>query len=303
MRGSYLLLGDGQVSVISQVRRITVPDIAARKGGDKIVCLTAYSAATAASIDPFVDMLIVGDSLGMVLYGFETTLPVTLDMMIAHGGAVVRGSRRACVVVDLPFGSYQESPAAAFRSASRVLAETGCAAVKLEGGESMAETIAFLTARGVPVMGHVGLMPQSVMMSGGYRACGRSEREAARVIADAEAVAAAGAFSLVIEGTLEPVARDVTGRVPIPTIGIGASPACDGQVLVTEDLVGLSFGVTPRFVKRYAQLGGEMAAAAEAFAAEVRQGKFPQPAHCYGAGREASPLARKSSPRRARGGR
>ena len=229
MRGPYLLLGDGQVSVISQVRRITVPDIAARKGGEKIVCLTAYSAATAAAIDPFVDMLIVGDSLGMVLYGFETTLPVTLDMMIAHGGAIVRGSRRACVVVDLPFGWYQESPAAAFRSASRVLAETGCAAVKLEGGESMAETIAFLTARGVPVMGHVGLMPQSVMMSGGYRACGRSEREAARVIADAEAVAAAGAVSPGGEGPPGAGARGATAPGSIPPTGVAPRPAPRGR--------------------------------------------------------------------------
>ncbi|MGB8274034.1 MAG: 3-methyl-2-oxobutanoate hydroxymethyltransferase [Alphaproteobacteria bacterium] len=291
------------MSVIGHVRRITVPDIASRKGGDKIVCLTAYSAATAATIDPYVDVLLVGDSVGMVLYGYDTTLPVTLEMMIAHGAAVVRGSERACVVVDLPYGAYQESPAAAFRASARVLAETGCAAVKLEGGVAMAETVAFLTARGVPVMGHIGLEPQSVMMSGGYRARGKSDDEAARLVADADAVAEAGAFALVIEGTMEAVARDITRRVPIPTIGIGASPACDGQVLVTEDIVGLSRGPAPKFVKRYADLGRDLAAAAEAFAADVRQGKFPQPSHCYGAGREATPLVRKTPPRGARGGR
>jgi 3-methyl-2-oxobutanoate hydroxymethyltransferase len=288
------------LSVIGHIRRISVPEIAARKGGGKIVCLTAYSAAMARLIDPFVDMILVGDSLGMVLYGFETTLPVTLDMMVAHGAAAVRGSARACVVVDLPFASYQGSPRMAFRAAARVMAETGCAAVKLEGGVEMAETVSFLVARGLPVLGHVGLQPQSVMKTGGYRARGKSDKEAARILADARAIADAGAFALVIEGTVEPVARRITGSVPIPTIGIGASPACDGQVLVTEDLVGLTSGVAPRFVKRYADLGRDLSAAAESFARDVRAGKFPESGHCYGAGTQAPP--RKIGARRAGGG-
>jgi 3-methyl-2-oxobutanoate hydroxymethyltransferase len=289
------------LSAIGHIRRISVPDIAARKGAERIVCLTAYSAATARLVDPFVDVILVGDSLGMVLYGFETTLPVTLEMMIAHGAAAVRGSHRSCVVVDLPFASYQRSPRAAFRAAARVMAETGCAAVKLEGGVEMAETVSFLVARGIPVLGHVGLQPQSVMKTGGYRARGKSEKEAARLLADAHAIADAGAFALVIEGTMEPVARRITKSVPVPTIGIGASPACDGQVLVTEDLVGLTSGVTPRFVKRYADLGRDIAAAAESFARDVREGKFPEPGHCYGAGRDTQGPPRKVSPRRAGG--
>lgn len=264
------------------VKRISVPEIRARKGGERIVCLTAYTAATAKLIDPYVDMLIVGDSLGMVFYGLDTTLGVTLRMMIDHGAAVVRGSERACVIVDLPFGSYQDSPAQAFRTSARVMAETGCAGVKLEGGVDMAETVSFLVRRGVPVLGHVGLMPQSVMSAGGYRAQGKGEDEAARILADAEAVAEAGAFAVVVEGTIEPVAREITGRIAVPTIGIGASPACDGQVLVTEDLVGLTAGFTPRFVKRYADLGHDLAAAASAFAGDVRSGRFPGPEHCYG---------------------
>jgi 3-methyl-2-oxobutanoate hydroxymethyltransferase len=290
------------LSAIGHFRRISVPDIAARKGGEKIVCLTAYSAAMARLVDPFVDVILVGDSLGMVLYGFDTTLPVTLEMMIAHGAAAVRGSARACVVVDLPFASYQRSPRAAYRAAARVMAETGCAAVKLEGGVEMAETVSFLTARGIPVLGHVGLQPQSVMQTGGYRARGKTDKEASRLLADAHAIAEAGAFALVIEGTMEPVARRITRSVPVPTIGIGASPACDGQVLVTEDLVGLTHGVAPRFVKRYADLGRDVAAAAEAFARDVREGKFPEAGHCYGAASDAT-LARKAHSRRAGGDR
>lgn len=287
------------MSAIGHIRRISVPDIAARKGGEPIVCLTAYGAATARLIDPFVDVILVGDSLGMVLYGFDTTLPVTLDMMVAHGAAVVRGSRHACVVVDLPFASYQSSPRSAFRAAARVMAETGCAAVKLEGGVEMAETISFLVARGIPVLGHVGVQPQSVMKTGGYRARGKSEKEAARLLADAHAVAESGAFALVVEGTMEPAARRITRSVPIPTIGIGASPACDGQVLVTEDLIGLTAGAAPRFVKRYADLGREMAAAAEAFARDVRARKFPEARHCYGTGRDAEAVPGRISARRA----
>jgi len=275
------------VSTENRTSRITVPDLRARKGGEPIVCLTAYTTPMAQRLDAHVDLLVVGDSLGMVLYGFDSTLPVTLDMMIAHGAAVRRGSARACLVVDLPFGSYQESPAAAFRAAARVMAETGCSAVKLEGGREMADTVAFLSARGVPVMGHVGLTPQSVHRLGGYRARGRGEQQAGAILADAVAVAEAGAFSLVLEGMVEPLARDVTGKIAIPTIGIGASPACDGQVLVTEDLTGLFGDFTPKFVKRYAEVGETIGQAAATYAADVRARRFPGPEHCFAARPEA----------------
>ena len=262
-------------------RRQTATAIRARKGGEPIVCLTAYTAPMAHWLDPHVDLLMVGDSLGMVLYGFDSTLPVTLDMMIAHGGAVVRGSERAFVVVDMPFGSYQESPSQAFRSAARVMAESGCGGVKLEGGVEMAETVAFLTSRGIPVMGHVGLTPQSVNSLGGYRSRGHDQAEAARILADAKAIAEAGAFSLVVEGTVEPLARRISEAIAIPTIGIGASPACDGQVLVTDDLLGLFAEFTPKFVKRYAELGEAVASAAASYAADVRARRFPGPEHCF----------------------
>jgi len=270
------------LSIETRIGRITVPEIRARKGGEPIVCLPAYSASVAQRLDPHVDLLLVGDSLGMVLYGFESTLSVTVDMMIAHGAAVRRGSRRACLVVDMPFGSYQESPAAAFRTAARLMTETGCSAVKLEGGREMAETIAFLTARGIPVMGHVGLVPQSVHSLGGFRARGREEAQAEAILADARAVAEAGAFSIVLEGMVEPLARSITEAVDVPTIGIGASPACDGQVLVTDDLVGLFGDFTPKFVKRYAELGDAIGEAAAAYAADVRARRFPGPEHCFG---------------------
>lgn len=270
------------MSKVSTPKRITVPAIRAMKGGEPVVCLTAYTTPMAQLLDPHVDLMLVGDSLGMVLYGMENTLAVSLDMMIAHGGAVTRGAKRACVVVDLPFGSYQESPGAAFRSAARVLAETGAAAVKLEGGAEMAETIAFLTARGVPVMGHIGLTPQSVNTLGGFAARGRSDPEAARIVADAVAVAEAGAFSLVVEATLEPIARDITAQVQVPTIGIGASPDCDGQILVTEDALGLFAGFLPKFVKRYAELGEEVSVAVASYAADVRARRFPATEHCFG---------------------
>ena len=259
-----------------------MPDLRARKDGTPIVALTAYTTPMARLLDAHVDLLLVGDSLGMVLYGFDTTVAVTLDMMIAHGAAVVRGAQRACVIVDLPFGSYQESPTVAFRTSARVMAETGSAGVKLEGGVEMAETTYFLTRRGIPVLGHVGLMPQSLHATGGYRARGRTEDEAAAILADAEAVAEAGAFAIVIEGTVEPLAREITTKVPVPTIGIGASPHCDGQILVTEDVVGLFAEFTPRFVKRYTELGEQISRAAEAFAADVRARRFPGPEHCYG---------------------
>lgn len=254
-----------------------------KKGGAPIVGLTAYGASIARLLDPHVDFLLVGDSLGMVLYGFESTLPVTIDMMIAHGAAVMRGAVRALVVVDLPFGSYEEGPAQAFSNAARVLALTGAGAVKLEGGCEMAETIRFLTSRGIPVMAHIGLQPQSVNAAGGFRVQGRGEEDARRLLADAEAVSVAGAFAVVVEGTVEPVARAITEAVPVPTIGIGASPACDGQILVSDDVLGLFAEFTPRFVKRYAELGPIVAQAAERYAADVRARRFPGPEHCFGA--------------------
>ncbi len=270
------------MSVHAKAKKITVPDIKARKGAVPVVCLTAYTSLTAVLLDENVDLLLVGDSLGMVLYGMDSTLGVTLEMMIAHGQAVMRGARRACVIVDLPFGSYQESPESAFRNAARVMKEVGCAGIKLEGGVEMAATIRFLVERGIPVLGHIGLLPQSVNTAGGFRSLGREEKEAADIMEDAKAVAAAGAFAVVIEGTVEPLAREITAAVPIPTIGIGASPACDGQILVTEDLVGLFSGFKPRFVKRYAELGEGIAQAAKAYAEDVRAGRFPTLEHCFG---------------------
>lgn len=264
-----------------RVKRRAIGDFV--KGGTPIVGLTAYTAPIARLLDQHVDFMLVGDSLGMVVYGFDSTLPVTLDMMIAHGAAVMRSSMRAMVVVDLPFGAYQESAEQAFRNAAQIMAETGCAAVKLEGGAEMAETVRFLTRRGVPVMGHVGLMPQSVNTAGGFRVQGRDPERADRIAADAVAIADAGAFSIVIEGTLEPVARAITERLVIPTIGIGASPACDGQILVTDDLLGLFTEFTPRFVKRYAELAPAIAAAAAAYAEDVRARRFPAREHCFGA--------------------
>ena len=262
--------------------RITVPAIRARKGAEPIVCLTAYTTPMAQRLDQHCDLLLVGDSLGMVVYGMESTLAVTVDMMINHGKAVMRGSANACVIVDLPFGSYQESKEQAFRTASRILAETGCAGVKLEGGTELADTIEFLSQRGIPVMAHIGLMPQQVNTMGGFKSQGRGEEAAAKVIADAKAVAKAGAFSVVVEGTVEAVARLITAEIDIPTIGIGASVACDGQVLVTEDILGLFSDFTPKFVKRYADLGDQVSKAVESYASEVRNRQFPTDDHCFG---------------------
>ncbi len=264
----------------SRVKRRGIRDFV--KGGAPIVGLTAYTAPIARLLDPHVDFLLVGDSLGMVVYGFDSTLPVTLDMMVAHGAAVMRATTRAMVVVDLPFGAYQEAPEQAFRTAAHIMAATGCAAVKLEGGAEMAETVRFLALRGVPVMGHVGLMPQSVHAAGGFRVQGRGGEQAARVAADAAAIAEAGAFSIVIEGTIESVARGITEKLPVPTIGIGASPSCDGQILVTDDVLGVFTEFTPRFVKRYADLAPLISAAAERYAADVRARHFPGPEHCFG---------------------
>ncbi len=268
------------MSVHAAVQARTVPELRRMKGTPQ-VWLTAYTTPIAKLLDPHCDVLLVGDSLGMVLYGLPSTLAVSLDMMIAHGAAVVRGARHACVVVDMPFGSYQASPGQAFANAARVLAETGCQAVKLEGGAEMAETIRFLTARGVPVCGHVGLMPQQVNVAGGFRATGRTDGEAARVTGDARAVAEAGAFAVVLEGTLEPVAAAITGIVDIPTIGIGASAQCDGQVLVIDDVLGTFNDFTPRFVKRYAELGVEITRAVSAYAADVRSRAFPAPENTF----------------------
>ena len=269
------------MSVHASAKPVTVPDLRRMKGGTPQVWLTAYTTPMAKRLDRYCDVLLVGDSLGMVLYGLPSTLAVTLDMMIAHGAAVVRGASHACVVVDLPFGSYQAGPERAFDVSARVLAETGCAAVKLEGGVDMAPTIRFLTQRGVPVCAHVGLMPQSVNVAGGFRATGRTDDEAARVAADARAVAEAGAFAVVIEGTLEPVAAAITRDIAIPTIGIGASAACDGQVLVIDDLLGTFNDFTPRFVRRYADLGAEISKAVSAYAEDVRARRFPGDEHTF----------------------
>jgi 3-methyl-2-oxobutanoate hydroxymethyltransferase len=269
------------VSTPRDIRRMTVPQFMARKGGEPLVCLTAYTAPMARLLDPLVDMLLVGDSLGMVIYGYDSTLPVTLDQMIAHGAAVVRHSARSLVVVDLPFGSYQASPQAAFAAAARVMTETGCGAVKLEGGEEMAETVAFLCQRGIPVMGHVGLTPQAVNTLGGYRSRGRGDAEETKIRADASAVVAAGAFALVIEAVLEPLARALSADLPVPMIGIGGSPHCDGQILVTDDMLDLFGEFKPRFVRHYAHLGEAVSGAVTAYAADVRARTFPGPENCF----------------------
>ena len=258
--------------------RRRIGDIA--KGGAPIVCLTAYTAPLARLVDPFVDLLLVGDSVGMVLYGFENTLPVTLEMMIAHGAAVVRSTAQAVVVVDMPYGSYEASPEQAVANAGRVLRETGCDAVKLEGGQPMAATVRRLTEAGIAVMGHVGLLPQSVEKMGGFRIQGRDAASRASVQADAAAIAGAGAFAIVIEGTVEPVARAITAAVAVPTIGIGASAGCDGQILVIDDVLGLT-PKPPRFAKCFAEIGPAIAAAAASYAADVRAGRFPAPEHCF----------------------
>lgn len=263
------------------MKRLSTIDIVSRKNKAPLVVLTAYTAPQARILDAHVDILLVGDSLGMVLYGMDSTLGVTTDLMIAHGAAVVRASKKALVVVDLPFGSYQTSKEQAFTTSSQILAKTGCHAVKLEGGQEMTETVEFLTKRGIPVMGHIGLKPQSVNSLGGYRTQGKTEIEAATIFADAKAIEQAGAFSIVVEGVVEEVARNLTGNLGIPTIGIGASPACDGQVLVTEDMLGLSGDYIPRFVKRYADLASATEEAVKQYAEEVRNRKFPDKNYCY----------------------
>ena len=265
-------------------KRMTVPSIRSRKKDGKteqpLVMLTAYTMRMAQLLDPHCEMLLVGDSLGQVIYGLPSTVPVTMEMMCNHGAAVVRGSWHALVAVDMPFGSYEGSPQQAFESAARIMKETGCAAVKLEGGEAMAPTIDFLTHRGIPVIGHVGLTPQAVNVLGGYGARGKSADEAKKIVGDARAVADAGAFCIVVEGVMEQIAEQVTEAVNVPIIGIGASPKCDGQVLVTEDMLGL-FERTPRFVKRYADMASEIGEAVGKYADEVRNRAFPTEEQTY----------------------
>ncbi|NSY44892.1 3-methyl-2-oxobutanoate hydroxymethyltransferase [Agrobacterium tumefaciens] len=269
------------MSTHAKQKRLTTASIKQMKGGARIVCLTAYTTPIARLLDPHCDLLLVGDSVGMVLYGMDTTVGVTLDMMIAHGRAVMRGVEHACVIVDLPFGTYQESKEQAFRNAVRLMQETGCDGVKLEGGEEMAETIAFLVARGIPVFGHVGLMPQLVHTAGSFRSLGHSDAETQKIWRDAIAVDQAGAFAIVVEGTVEPLARELTEKLSVPTVGIGASPACDGQVLVSDDMLGLFTDFKPKFVKRFADLGATVSQAAAGYAEEVRSGAFPGPEHTF----------------------
>ncbi|BCA60937.1 3-methyl-2-oxobutanoate hydroxymethyltransferase [Sphingomonas sp. HMP9] len=262
------------------LKRLTIPAIHRQKGKTPLVMLTAYTVRTAQLLDPHCDMLLVGDSLGQVIYGLPSTVPVTLEMMAAHGAAVVRGSYHAVVVIDMPFGSYEASPEKAFESAAWLLKQTGAAAVKLEGGTAMAPTVKFLTERGIPVVGHVGLTPQAVNVLGGYGARGRTPEEAAKIVADAQSIAEAGAFSLVIEGVVEPIAIEITNTIACPTIGIGASAQCDGQVLVTEDMLGM-FERTAKFVKRFADIAGTISSAAQTYADDVRSRAFPGAEQVY----------------------
>ncbi|TCP44380.1 3-methyl-2-oxobutanoate hydroxymethyltransferase [Rhodovulum marinum] len=269
------------MSATGQVRRITPSAFRARKGDTPLVCLTAYTTPVARLVDAECDLVLVGDSVGMVLHGLPSTLGVTMEMMILHGQAVARGLQRALMVVDMPFGSYEESPEQAFRNAARIMAETGAGAVKLEGGTAMADTIRFLTARSIPVMAHVGLTPQAINTLGGYKVQGRGD-DAARVLADAHTVAEAGAFSVVLEKVPASLADRITAEVPIPTIGIGASSGCDGQVLVVDDMLGLFTEFKPKFAKRYAELGESARAAIAAYAEDVRSRRFPAPEHIFG---------------------
>lgn len=269
------------MSATSISKALTPPDILSRKGGTPIACLTAYTTPVARVVDRHCDLILVGDSVGMVLHGLPSTVGVTLDMMIMHGQAVHRGAQRALVVVDLPFGSYEAGPEQAFHSAARVMAETGCGAIKLEGGETMSETIRFLTRRGIPVMAHVGLTPQAVNMFGGYKVQGRGAG-AEQILEDAKAVSEAGAFSVVLEKVTDSLARTITETISIPTIGIGASAACDGQILVIDDVLGIFTDFRPKFVKRYAELGRDSDAAISLYAKEVRERRFPGPEHVFG---------------------
>jgi len=268
------------MSAVVRTKRVTVPEIRAHKNAKPVVCLTCYHAHTAKLLDDHVDLMLVGDSLGMVMHGLENTLGVTLEMMILHGKAVMRGSKHALVVVDMPFGSYEESPQVAFRNAARVIQETGCTAVKMEGGTRIAEQIRYLSERGIPVMGHIGLTPQMTQVMGGFKTQGRTEAEWPAIEADAKAVAEAGAFAVVLEGMAEPLAAKITREIAIPTIGIGASAECDGQILVMEDMLGLNPN-PPKFVRQYAHLGPDIETAVKAYAAEVRARTFPGMENVY----------------------
>lgn len=261
--------------------RKTPAEIKERKNLEPLVCLTAYSTPMAKLLDPHCDLLLVGDSLGMALYCMDDTLGVTLDMMVNHGKAVVRGTESACVVVDMPYGTYEHDTNEALKNARRIIDETGCDAVKLEGGVDVAHTITAIVESGIPVMAHIGLQPQSVRKEGGYRVKGKTDEDAARLIKDAKAIGDAGAFCVVIEGTIESVSADITKAIGIPTIGIGASAACDGQILVSEDMLGLTVGHVPKFAREYADLRGEITRAAEAYAADVRSRAFPSDAEIY----------------------
>lgn len=270
------------MSVHSSVRRNTVPQLMSYKGQKKIVALTAHSAPFARLLDQAVDMILVGDSTAMVAYDLPDTLSITLEQMAAHGAAVVRSTEKACVMVDMPFGSYQESAQQAFANAARLLALSGADGVKLEGGEALAETTRFLVERGIPVLAHVGLMPQYVNTMGGFRAQGMSDESAARILRDAQAHEQAGAWAVVIEGVAEAVGQNITQALKVPTIGIGASPACDGQILVTEDILGLSGARIPRFAKQFADVGQVISDAVCDYATQVREGRFPGLDNCFG---------------------
>lgn len=269
------------MSATGEMKALTPPDVVARKGEVPLVCLTAYTTPMARLVDASCDIALVGDSVGMVLHGLPSTLGVTLDMMILHGQAVRRGLERALMVVDMPFGSYEEGPEQAFRNAAQLMAETGCAAIKLEGGESMAGAIQFLVARGIPVMAHVGLTPQAVNTFGGYKVQGRGD-DAQRIFRDAASVSEAGAFAVVLEKVPEALARRITADIAVPTIGIGASAACDGQILVVDDMLGIFTDFRPKFVKRYAELGKQAEAAIAAYARDVRERRFPGAEHVFG---------------------
>lgn len=262
------------------VKRVTAPDIAARKGATPIVCLTAYTTPVAEILDAHCDLLLVGDSVGMVVHGLPNTVGVTMEMMILHGQAVMRGARKAMVVVDMPFGSYEGGAETAYANAVRILKETGCQAVKVEAGPTVADTIAYMVQRGVPVMGHVGLRPQAINVDGGFKAKGRGADERRRILDEAKATAEAGAFAVVVEGVAEGLAREITEAIAVPTIGIGASAGCDGQILVTDDMLGL-FDWTPKFVRRYGDLRAEIGKAVGAYADDVRARRFPGPAEIY----------------------
>ncbi|MCD7059839.1 3-methyl-2-oxobutanoate hydroxymethyltransferase [Pelagibacterium xiamenense] len=270
------------------VKALTPPDIRTRKGKMPLVCLTAYTTPIARLVDDHCDVVLVGDSVGMVMHGLASTLEVTMDMMVMHGKAVRRGLSKALMVVDMPFGTYEEGPEQAFRNAATLMRETGCAAVKLEGGVQMAKTVQYLTARAIPVMGHVGLTPQSVNAFGGYKVQGRGA-DANAVLADAKAVADAGAFAVVIEKVPDILARRITGAIGVPTIGIGASAQCDGQILVVDDMLGIFTEFLPKFVKRYAELGATAEAAVSAYADDVRARRFPGPDHVFGDSPKALP--------------